>query len=225
MLGHRAPPGSHGAYGHRAPGALADAGAVVLLAAARRRTCRSSATSTIPSPPWWRARPTISSASAACRCRIRTLAARELERLMQDGFRGVELGSNINGAALGDPRFEPFFAAAEELDAARVRACAASERQGTHRRSARLDGLYRLSAGHRLLHRLADDRRHADAASAPAARLQPRRRRLRLDPAAAGARLDGSSRNSPSASAPPRTSTRGGSITIRWSMMWRRCAI
>ena len=45
-------------------------------------------------------------------------AARELERLMRDGFRGVELGSNVNGAALGDVRFEPFFAAAEEMDAA-----------------------------------------------------------------------------------------------------------
>jgi len=46
------------------------------------------------------------------------VAARELERLMRDGFRGVELGSNINGAPLGDPRFEGFFAAAEELNAA-----------------------------------------------------------------------------------------------------------
>ncbi|MFN3658846.1 MAG: amidohydrolase family protein [Pseudolabrys sp.] len=46
------------------------------------------------------------------------LAARELERLMRDGFKGVELGSNINGAPLGDPRFESFFAAAEELGAA-----------------------------------------------------------------------------------------------------------
>jgi aminocarboxymuconate-semialdehyde decarboxylase len=45
-------------------------------------------------------------------------AERELERLMRDGFAGVELGSNVNGAALGDPRFEPFFAAAEELGAA-----------------------------------------------------------------------------------------------------------
>jgi aminocarboxymuconate-semialdehyde decarboxylase len=45
-------------------------------------------------------------------------AARELERLMRDGFRGVELGSNINGAPLGNPRFETFFAAAEELGAA-----------------------------------------------------------------------------------------------------------
>jgi aminocarboxymuconate-semialdehyde decarboxylase len=45
-------------------------------------------------------------------------AARELERLMRDGFRGVELGSNINGAPLGDPRFASFFAAAEELGAA-----------------------------------------------------------------------------------------------------------
>jgi aminocarboxymuconate-semialdehyde decarboxylase len=46
------------------------------------------------------------------------VATRELERLMRDGFRGVELGSNVNGAALGDPRFESFFAAAEELGAA-----------------------------------------------------------------------------------------------------------
>lgn len=45
-------------------------------------------------------------------------AARELERVMKDGFHGVELGSNINGIALGDPRFEVFFAAAEELGAA-----------------------------------------------------------------------------------------------------------
>jgi aminocarboxymuconate-semialdehyde decarboxylase len=45
-------------------------------------------------------------------------AVRELERLMRDGFRGVELGSNINGGALGDPKFESFFAAAEQLGAA-----------------------------------------------------------------------------------------------------------
>ena len=46
------------------------------------------------------------------------LAARELERLMADGFRGVEIGTNVNGIAIGDPRFEPFFAAAERLGAA-----------------------------------------------------------------------------------------------------------
>jgi len=46
------------------------------------------------------------------------VAARELEHLMRDGFRGVELGSNVNGAPLGDPRFESFFAAAEEMGAA-----------------------------------------------------------------------------------------------------------
>ena len=45
-------------------------------------------------------------------------AARELQRLMRDGFAGVELGSNVNGAALGDPKFEPFFAVAEELGSA-----------------------------------------------------------------------------------------------------------
>jgi aminocarboxymuconate-semialdehyde decarboxylase len=46
------------------------------------------------------------------------VAARELEHLMRDGLRGVELGSNINGAPLGDAKFDGFFAAAEELAAA-----------------------------------------------------------------------------------------------------------
>jgi len=47
------------------------------------------------------------------------LAAREVERLMQNGaFRGVEIGTNVNGVPIGDPRFEPFFAAAEEHGAA-----------------------------------------------------------------------------------------------------------
>ncbi len=43
-------------------------------------------------------------------------AARELERLRdQFGLKGVEIGSNINGTYLGDPKFRPFFAAAEAL--------------------------------------------------------------------------------------------------------------
>lgn len=47
------------------------------------------------------------------------LAARELERLMKLGtFRGVEIGTNIDDVVIGHPRFEPFFAAAEELGAA-----------------------------------------------------------------------------------------------------------
>jgi aminocarboxymuconate-semialdehyde decarboxylase len=47
------------------------------------------------------------------------LAARELAALMESGvFRGVEIGTNVNGTPIGDPRFEPFFAAAEELGAA-----------------------------------------------------------------------------------------------------------
>lgn len=47
------------------------------------------------------------------------LAARELERLMKSGrFRGVEIGTNVNGTAIGDARFEPFFAAAEDCGAA-----------------------------------------------------------------------------------------------------------
>jgi aminocarboxymuconate-semialdehyde decarboxylase len=47
------------------------------------------------------------------------LSIRELERLMSGGrFRGVEIGTNVNGVPIGDPRFEPFFAAAESLSAA-----------------------------------------------------------------------------------------------------------
>ncbi len=46
-------------------------------------------------------------------------AARELERMMKTGkFRGVEIGTNVNGVSIGDQRFESFFQAAEELGAA-----------------------------------------------------------------------------------------------------------
>lgn len=42
-----------------------------------------------------------------------------LEALMVDpAFRGVEVGTNIDGVSLGDARFRPFFAAAERLGAA-----------------------------------------------------------------------------------------------------------
>jgi len=34
------------------------------------------------------------------------------------GFAGVEIGSNVNGVTIGDPRFDPFFEACEALDAA-----------------------------------------------------------------------------------------------------------
>ena len=47
------------------------------------------------------------------------LATRELEYVMNDlQFRGVELASHVNGVSIADPRFEPFFAAAEKLGAA-----------------------------------------------------------------------------------------------------------
>lgn len=46
------------------------------------------------------------------------LAARELGRLRQDGLRGVEIGSNVNGRVLGEAEFEPFYAEAERLDMA-----------------------------------------------------------------------------------------------------------
>ena len=46
------------------------------------------------------------------------LAAGELRELMADGtLRGVEVAASVGGAFLGDERFEPFWAAAEETGA------------------------------------------------------------------------------------------------------------
>lgn len=46
------------------------------------------------------------------------LAIRELEYVVQTlGFPGVEIGSNINGAPIGAPQFDPFFEACEALGA------------------------------------------------------------------------------------------------------------
>ena len=45
-------------------------------------------------------------------------AQRELEHAMRQlGLKGVEIATNVNGVALGHPSLEPFFAAAEALDA------------------------------------------------------------------------------------------------------------
>jgi aminocarboxymuconate-semialdehyde decarboxylase len=46
------------------------------------------------------------------------LAVAELERCMQLGMRGVQIGSNINNENLGEKRFLPFFEACERLGAA-----------------------------------------------------------------------------------------------------------
>lgn len=46
------------------------------------------------------------------------LAIRELEYLLKSQkLAGVEIATHVNGVSIGDPRFEPFFAAAEELGA------------------------------------------------------------------------------------------------------------
>lgn len=46
-------------------------------------------------------------------------AIAELHRIMKIlGFRGVEIGSNINNVPIGHPQFHPFFAEAERLNAA-----------------------------------------------------------------------------------------------------------
>ena len=47
------------------------------------------------------------------------LAAKELHVIKHEfGLAGVEIGSNVLGTVLGDPRFDIFYAAAEELDLA-----------------------------------------------------------------------------------------------------------
>src|SRR5438105_4822838 len=46
-------------------------------------------------------------------------AIKELEYVVKTlKFSGVEIASHVNGTSIGDPRFEPFFAAAEEMGAA-----------------------------------------------------------------------------------------------------------
>ena len=47
------------------------------------------------------------------------LGARALEALMCDGrFRGIEIGTNVNGVSIADSRFDPVFAAAQHTGAA-----------------------------------------------------------------------------------------------------------
>ncbi|MFM7155340.1 MAG: amidohydrolase family protein [Bacteroidota bacterium] len=46
------------------------------------------------------------------------LAITELQRLKELDFPGVQIGSNINGQNLSEPRFFPFFEACQELDMA-----------------------------------------------------------------------------------------------------------
>jgi aminocarboxymuconate-semialdehyde decarboxylase len=47
------------------------------------------------------------------------LAVEELRRVrLELNFAGVEVGSNVNGTPIGAPEFDPFFAAAEALEAA-----------------------------------------------------------------------------------------------------------
>ena len=47
------------------------------------------------------------------------MAIRELEYVVKDlKFPGIEIASHVNEVTIGDPRFEPFFAAAEKMGAA-----------------------------------------------------------------------------------------------------------
>ena len=63
--------------------------------------------------------PTRFSALAAVPLQDVDLAIKELDHAIHVlHLAGVELGSNVNGVPIGDPRFEPFFAAAEAWGAA-----------------------------------------------------------------------------------------------------------
>jgi aminocarboxymuconate-semialdehyde decarboxylase len=45
------------------------------------------------------------------------MAIAEMRRCVKEcGMRGIEIGTNVNGAELADPEFRPFFRAAQELD-------------------------------------------------------------------------------------------------------------
>ena len=46
------------------------------------------------------------------------MAVKELERCMANGYKGVQIGSNVNNINLGEPQFDPFWAACEQLGAA-----------------------------------------------------------------------------------------------------------
>lgn len=46
------------------------------------------------------------------------LAVKELERSMNNGFKGVQIGSNVNNLNLNETQFDEFFAACESLNAA-----------------------------------------------------------------------------------------------------------
>lgn len=46
------------------------------------------------------------------------LAVQELERCMKNGYKGVQIGSNVNNLNLSEPQFDEFFAACESLHAA-----------------------------------------------------------------------------------------------------------
>lgn len=46
------------------------------------------------------------------------LAIKELERCMKLGYKGVQIGSNVNNLNLNEPQFDEFFAACESLNAA-----------------------------------------------------------------------------------------------------------
>ena len=151
-------------------------------------------------------------------------AQRELEHAMRQlGLKGVEIATNVNGVALGHPSLDPFFAAAEALDAAifvhPLRPAGMEPTGGTGQ--SRAGRGFSLRDGAR--HRLGDHRRPDEAPSPPAHRLQPWRRRLRAGAATHAATPGRRWRRS----RPPwrsRGRSRESSFTTRWSMTRRRCA-
>jgi hypothetical protein len=143
------------------------------------------------------------------------------------GLAGVEVGSNVAGAYLGDARFDPFFAACEaeawRSSSTRCIRCRRATSPAT-----RCCALRRLHGRHRPVRRQPDHGRRARALPALADRLQPRRRRAGAPAAPDGVRL-GLDRTASRASCRNRPRpTRGASSTTAWSTTrptsstWRR---
>ena len=114
----------------------------------------------------------------------------ELEYLVKDlRLPGVEIATHVNGVSIGDPRFLPFFAAAETARRRDLRARPASRRPRPAGGAGCAGAGRRVSGRRRARHRVAHHRRHARAPSGIAHRVQPRRRCLRDAAAAHAARV------------------------------------
>ena len=144
-------------------------------------------------------------------------AVAELERLMKAGFKGVEIGTNVNGVSIGDKRYASFFETAERLGAAIF--VHALHPAGTERLIGPPNmpalALFPCETSTAIVSLMMGGiiGRHPEAAH----RLQPWRRRVWPRAAALPAWLEDDARAARRRPAARRPRWRGGSTTTRWS--------